>query len=153
MISWQSCSKYKAVPGFPFLTCNAAAGIVHIWSCQITISIDILQMHDGVSITPHTVPLSCHAFHYCTAEDGVLIAKTKMSNRGMITARLPSLLHRIYMIDNILNETGIPGTSLLMYTYSGPLSQWCYVVRCSNKVHNQENTSARVYHLASEHVR
>ena len=89
---------------------------------EITISIDILQMHDGVSITPHTVPLSCHAFHYCTAEDGVLIAKTKMSNRGMITACLPSF--------TALN-----------------------LVRCSNKVHNQENISARVYHLASEHVR
>ena len=95
-------------------------------------------MHDGVSITPHTVPLSCHAFHYCT-EDGVLIAKTKMSNRGMITALLPSLTAPN---NNVLNETDIPGTSLLLYTYSGPLSRRCSVVRCSNNVHNQENTSA-----------
>ena len=51
----KSCPKYKAVSDI----CNAAVGTVHIWSCQITISIDILQMHDGVSITPHTVPLSC----------------------------------------------------------------------------------------------
>ena len=107
MISWQSCPKYKAVSDIQFLTCNAAVGTEHIWSsCQITISIDILQMHDGVSITPHTVPLSCHAFHYCT-EDGVLIAKTKMSNRGMITALLPSLTAP-NLYNNVLNETDIP---------------------------------------------
>ena len=79
----------------------------------------------------------------------MLIAKTEISNRGMITALLPSLTAP-NLYNNVLNETDIPGTS---YTYSGSLSRKCYVVRCSNKVHNQENTSARVYHLASEHVR
>ena len=82
----------------------------------------------------------------------MLIAKTEMSNRGMITALLPSLTAP-NLYSNVLNETDIPGTSLLMYTYSGSLSKRCYVVRCSNKVHNQENTSARAYYLASEHVR
>ena len=81
----------------------------------------------------------------------MLIAKTEMSNRGMITALLPSLTAP-NLYNNVLNETDIPGTSLLMYTYSGSLSRRCYVVRYSNKVHNQD-TSARVYHLASEHVR
>ena len=60
IISWQSCPKYKAVPCIPFLTCNAAAGTVDIGHAKSPYPcIDILQMHDGVSITPHTVPLSC----------------------------------------------------------------------------------------------
>ena len=59
----------------------------------------------------------------------------------------------LYTALSVLNETDIPGTSLLLYTYSGPLSRRCYVVRCSNKVHNQEKTSACVYHQASEQVR
>ena len=82
---WQNCPKYKAVSDIPFLTCNAAAMICMVpythLSYQITISIDMLQMHDGVSIkktiTPHTVPFFLRrAFHPCTAENGVLNACT-----------------------------------------------------------------------------
>ena len=67
------------------MTCNAAA----IRCCMVPYTfvipnLDVLQMHDGVSIkktiTPHTVPFFlCRAFHPCTAENGVLIVKTKMS--------------------------------------------------------------------------
>ena len=61
-------------------------------SYQITISIDMLQMCDGVSIkktiTPHTATfLLCHAFHPCIAENGVLNDKTKMSYHGMVGLR------------------------------------------------------------------
>ena len=47
-------------------------------------NLDVLQMHDDViikkTITPHTVPFFlCRAFHPRTAENGVLIVKTKMS--------------------------------------------------------------------------
>ena len=62
MNGWQSCPKYRAVSDVPFLACNAAATIcIHgtIHTMQMTISIDMLHMHEHVciqkNITPHSV--------------------------------------------------------------------------------------------------
>ena len=80
MSGWQSCPTYKA---FPFLKYNAAATI-----CMVLYTLVImLQMHEH----PHTT------FHPHTVENGVLIAKTKMSYHGMVGLGLlhSSLMHRI----------------------------------------------------------
>ena len=73
----------------PFLTCNAAAT-----SCMELYTFVVPNHHhihwhehtERSPITPHTVPF--FAFHFCLAENGVLIAKTKMSYRDC-TPRIP----------------------------------------------------------------
>ena len=91
MNGWQSCPKYRAVSDIPFLACNAAATISmvpytpndhfhgHVANAR---ACEHKEEHHSTQCT----------FYSCvvlftdprTAENGVLIGKTKMSYCGMV---------------------------------------------------------------------
>ena len=114
----------------------------------MTISIDMLHNaraceHKENHHSTHCTFFSCvvHAFHPHIAENGVLML---LWYGGIRKTVLNLSLNAPNLDDWLCSETDIPGTSLSMHTYTGPLSLRCYMIRCSTKVHNQENKGACV---------
>ena len=68
---------------------SAVGGTIHISHAKSLYPSTYYKcLHDGVSnASLHTLPLSCRAFHSCTTEDDLVIAKTKMSYRDVVGLR------------------------------------------------------------------